>query len=71
MPFLPPGAVKNAVVLDVTESTTINNLIAEYQVPESEVHLVLLNGKFIDASARDTKMVEGDTLAIWPPVAGG
>ena len=71
MPYLPPGAVKNAVRLEVAESTTINQLINNHGVPESQVHLVLLNGKFIDPAGRDRAMVEGDALAIWPPVAGG
>jgi sulfur carrier protein ThiS len=35
-------------------------------------HLVLVNGIFVSPSARaNTRIGEGDTLAVWPPVAGG
>jgi molybdopterin converting factor small subunit len=36
------------------------------------VCLVLVNGKYIKPEDRDTTtLLEGDVLAIWPPVAGG
>ena len=71
MDYLPDGAVKNAVRLDVLDSTTPNQLIDEYQVPRKEVHLVLINGIYVDESGRDLPLKPNDTLAIWPPVAGG
>jgi len=71
MGYLPPGSKKNAVEIDVASSTTINQLIDEYKLPKELVHLVLLNGTYIDADSRDAPLKEGDALAIWPPVAGG
>ena len=42
------------------------------RMPPKLVHLVLVNGKYIKPEDRDTTtLVEGDVLAIWPPVAGG
>jgi sulfur carrier protein ThiS len=36
------------------------------------VHLVLVNGSFVPPEQRATReLVEGDVLAIWPPIAGG
>jgi molybdopterin converting factor small subunit len=36
------------------------------------VHLVLVNGRYIDPDKRANQpLVEGDVLAIWPPIAGG
>jgi molybdopterin converting factor small subunit len=36
------------------------------------VHLVLVNGKYIEPEKRMTAtLVDGDVLAIWPPIAGG
>jgi molybdopterin synthase sulfur carrier subunit len=36
------------------------------------VHLVLINGKYIEPAMRLSQtLVEGDVLAIWPPIAGG
>jgi molybdopterin converting factor small subunit len=36
------------------------------------VHLVLVNGHYINPEDRATRtLAEGDVLAIWPPIAGG
>ncbi len=69
--YLPDSAVKNAVWLEVDNNTTPNQLIEQHAMPKPEVHLVLLNGIYLEDAARDTPMKEKDTLAIWPPVAGG
>ena len=71
MAYLPSGAERNQAALEVGHGTTPNQLIERYSVPKSEVHLVLLNGIYLDEDARDEPMNDGDTLAIWPPVAGG
>lgn len=71
MNYLPPGAVKNVIALDVEEGMTPYQLIDKYAVPRKEVHLVLVNGVYVDESGRDLPLKENDTLAIWPPVAGG
>ena len=42
------------------------------QLTEKWVHLVLVNGVYIYPEKRATHtLVEGDVLAIWPPIAGG
>jgi sulfur carrier protein ThiS len=36
------------------------------------VHLVLVDGHFVHRDDRATRALkDGETLAIWPPVAGG
>jgi len=51
---------------------TVDQLIDRQQVPREEVHLVLVNGTYLDVRQRSTHVLStGDTLAIWPPVAGG
>ncbi len=36
------------------------------------VHLVLVNGKYVEPADRMTRtLIDGDVLAIWPPIAGG
>lgn len=71
--LLPGNAVANAVEIDVDESVTLNSLIDKYKVPRELAHLVLLNGVFICHEDREKPgfLTAGDTLAIWPPVAGG
>lgn len=71
--LLPPGAVKNAVEIEVSESATLNEIIDRFKVPRDLAHLVLVNGVFHCRSDRDLPQAlkENDVLAIWPPVAGG
>ena len=71
--YLPPGARKNAIAITLpTEDATIAAALAELNVPKERCHLVLLNGIFVSPSERATCAVrDGDTIAAWPPVAGG
>ncbi len=69
--YLPANAVKNVVVLEVDDHTTPNQLIDQHFVPRCEVHLVLLNGVYLNEADRDLPLKPDDTIAIWPPVAGG
>lgn len=71
MDYLPPDAAKHSVELEVAEAVTPNQLIARFALPKSQVHLVLVNGVYLPEAARDRPLVDGDALAIWPPVAGG
>lgn len=62
----------NIVALDIAPETTILQLVERYRLPPKEVHLVLVNGSYIAQELRASKtLVEGDVLAIWPPIAGG
>lgn len=62
----------NVVELDIAPDATIAQLIDQYKLPPKLVHLVLVNGKYIAPEQRPTQtLVEGDALAIWPPIAGG
>lgn len=70
--YLPPGAVRNAVHIDVPDDASLNWIIDHYRLPRDLVHLVLVNGVFTQQHERDAASLrDGDTLAIWPPVAGG
>ena len=70
--YLPPGTRENAIQLDVPEEITAYTLIDRFQVPREMAHLVLLNGVYLHPEERDQPCLkEGDTIAVWPPVAGG
>ncbi|RRJ84775.1 sulfur carrier protein ThiS [Aestuariirhabdus litorea] len=70
--FLPPGARNNRVEVDLASGTTVHQALERFSVPLQEAHLVVVNGVFICASERDAYLLkEGDTLAVWPAVAGG
>ncbi|MEM7168830.1 MAG: MoaD/ThiS family protein [Pseudomonadota bacterium] len=70
--FLPAGAEYNAIQVSLPEGATIGSAIEKFKVPQEKCHLVLLNGAFVPPSQRSSAPLnDGDTVAIWPPVAGG
>lgn len=71
--YLPPASkYTNIVELEVADGSTITQVTEPYQLPEKLVHLVLVNGRYIAPEQRASQvLVEGDVLAIWPPIAGG
>ena len=61
-----PGASADPI------ANTVTQVIDAHALPAKLVHLVLINGHFVPPEARaDRVLVEGDVLAIWPPIAGG
>jgi len=70
--FLPDGAERNQIRLEVADDTTIVGLLDRYNVPREACHLVLVNGLFQPPDTRaSVALNDGDELAVWPPVAGG
>ena len=62
----------NVVALELAPGTSIGQVIEQYRLPEKLVHLVLINGQYIASEKRlNQALMEGDVLAIWPPIAGG
>ena len=70
---LPDAARKNnALELELASGTTIAQVIERQNLPARLCHLVLVDGIYIPPEARETRsLAEGETLAIWPPIAGG
>lgn len=70
--FLPEGSDNHTVKLDVAAGTTATQVIEDRKLPKESCFLVLVNGVFLTPELRDTQPIkDGDTLAIWPPIAGG
>lgn len=71
--YLPETFRKNhAMPMEIDAASTIETIIAPLGMPPALVKLVVLNGVFVPPSERAvTRFVDGDVLAIWPPVAGG
>ena len=62
----------NLMPLEVAPGATIAQTIEPFHMPDKLVKLVLGNGVDVPPEERATRtLVEGDVLAIWPPVAGG
>ncbi len=70
--YLPAQAHKNAVEMDVNDDATIGAVLDFLGVPREQVHLTLVDGLFVPPGELDTRPLRPDeTLAVWPPVAGG
>lgn len=62
----------NELSLELPAGSTVVDAIAPFKLPPKLVHLVLINGVFVPPEQRATRaLVEGDVLAVWPPIAGG
>lgn len=70
--YLPAGAVDNKATIELTQDESLANLIERFDLPERLVHLVLVDGVFVAPEDRAARLLkDGETVAIWPPVAGG
>jgi sulfur-carrier protein len=72
MSFLPAAAQEHSVRVEMPAGATIYDLMDRYKVPRDQAHLVICNGLFIAPSQRQNyTLQDGDSIALWPPVAGG
>lgn len=70
--YLPAGAVDNKATVELTQDESLADLIERFDLPERLVHLVLVDGVFVAPEDRASRTLkDGETVAIWPPVAGG
>jgi sulfur carrier protein ThiS len=70
--YLPAGSRNNRVDVEVAEAAAVDAVLRPFSLPPRLTHLVLVNGVFVPPEERATTLLrEGDTLAVWPPIAGG
>lgn len=70
--YLPENSEKHSTKLNISSSETAFSILDQFNVPKESAHLVLLNGVYLQLEEREnTNFTDGDTLAVWPPVAGG
>ena len=70
--FLPPNAKRNQINIEVDDGRSVKDVLSAHNVPMEVCHLILVNGVFAPpAQSGDRILVDGDSLAVWPPVAGG
>jgi len=62
----------NQITLEVPEGSDVQSVIDLFNLPPRLVHLVLVNGVYVAPLTRSAhRLNPDDTLAIWPPIAGG
>jgi sulfur-carrier protein len=54
--------------LELPDEVTADKIIDMLAIPPTEVTLIFINGRH---SVPETKLAEGDTLALFPPIGGG
>lgn len=70
--YLPSGVKGNVTEVEVADGATPYQIIDQFKIPREEAFLVMVNGVFVTPEDRDIQnLQESDTLALWPPVAGG
>ena len=66
--YRPDGAVGAEAILEVPEGTTVGQLVQALKIPPDVDCLQVVNGR--DALF-DQRLVDGDVLSLFPPLAGG
>lgn len=66
---LPSGSSGGKAQLTVEDGATIHTVIAQLQIPVELAQMVLVNGE--QTREFDRQLSDGDTVSIFPPVAGG
>ena len=66
--FLPPGAEGRKATLELPDGSTIADLLKRLQIPPEMTALLMVNGTH---QPPETALKDGETLAIFPPLAGG
>ena len=70
--YLPEGSEHHSTKLEISGNESVFSILEKFQVPRESAHLVLLNGVYLEPGEREKSIFkDGDTLAVWPPVAGG
>jgi sulfur carrier protein ThiS len=70
--WLPEGAARNEIRVAVPAGTTPADIVAALDLPVALCAIVLVDGRFVEHEARATRaLAAGESLSIWPPIAGG
>jgi molybdopterin converting factor small subunit len=69
-----PDAERGRATLELAEGSSLLDLIESLEIPDRQAQMVLVNGEQAPRRAEARSAVplkDGDTVAIFPPVAGG
>jgi len=66
--YLPPGAQNRKAVIEVQDGATVRDVMTRLGIPGDLPNILLVNGR---QAGEDTPLTDGQTLAIFPPLAGG
>lgn len=66
--YLPESSVGSHATVEVPDGSTVRRLVSSLGIPEEMPAITLVNG--LDATPEQV-LVDGDVLAMFPPLAGG
>jgi sulfur carrier protein ThiS len=66
--LFPPGTKGNVISMEVPAGTTVEQVMARFEVPLDDTSVILLNGLTVPL---DTLLSDGDTAAAFSAIAGG
>ncbi len=66
--FMPEQTGGRSLTMEVSDGTTVRDLLQQLKLPKKEIKVIFLNG--VHASDGDI-LKEGDRVGIFPAVAGG
>jgi sulfur carrier protein ThiS len=72
MDNLPEGADNRQAEIEVNEAVTPLQVMESLKIPLKLVHIVLIDGVTLSQEEIRTRiLIEGQTMTVFPPVAGG
>jgi len=73
MKYLPVNDTKShGFEYKIANDATVGHLIDDLKLPRDSIHIVLLNGVYLDVDSRETtQLQDADVVGFWPAVAGG
>jgi sulfur carrier protein ThiS len=66
--LLPKGTQGNKIEIDVPEGTRVSDIMAQFDVPQDDSSVIVVNGLTVTLS---TILVEGDEVTAFSATAGG
>jgi molybdopterin converting factor small subunit len=66
--YLPSGSQQRKAVITARAGATAREIMLQLGIPQEYPNILQVNGKQANP---DTVLKEGDTLAVFPPLAGG
>ncbi|MGD9034547.1 MAG: MoaD/ThiS family protein [Desulfobacteraceae bacterium] len=66
--FMPEKKAGKPLAMEVSDGTTIRDLLQQLKVPRKDIKVIFLNG--VHASDEDV-LKEGDRVGVFPAVGGG
>ena len=67
--FAPSQKAGEPFDIDLAEAASITDLICHLRIPETDVHLVMIDGRIVHDRA--IRLVAGMRIGLFPPVGGG